>query len=79
MAILEAASLKSRCPQGHALSEDWRLMPCLFQPLGVASHPWRSLASRQVHHSNFCLCLHITLSLYVSGSKFPSSYKDTSY
>lgn len=74
MAILEAASLKSRCPQGHALSEDWRLLPCLFQPLRVTSHPWPSLASRQyttpVSASVFtshspCMCLGLNSPLLI--------------
>lgn len=84
LAVLEARGLKSRCQQGqgHALSEGSREdLSCLFQLLVVAGNRRRSLAcscstqslppSSMSWLSPLCVC--------VSGSKFPSSYKNTGH
>lgn len=64
----------------------WRLqgstLPCLFLILSGCQHGCQQslvLLALWLHHSNFCLHFHMVFSLYVSMSKFPSSYKDTSH
>lgn len=46
-AVLETRRQKSRCQQGHALSEGSgkiKVLPCFFQFVIAAGNPWQSLA-----------------------------------
>lgn len=58
--VLEVRSLKSRCQQGHGLSEGSREESFFAssQLLVAPGSPWCSLA--WLLHSNICLCLHMT-------------------
>ena len=77
--VVEPRSLKSRCQEGHALSETAQnpslLLPSFWWEPAILGIPWLAAASLQS-----LLCLHTMLSpVLMSVSKFPSSYKDISH
>ena len=71
LSYLERTSAPSEDSKG-------RILPCLFLTSGSCL-PSLVLSSSQLHHSKFCLCPPMLFSLYLSMSKFPFSYKDTSH